>query len=158
MWCSIAIIIIINILLLLHPFNSLFSQQKGKPFWILLKQEMIVGVGILRNKESCQRVICKKSSAERSANYPLSLFHMPQRKNSAFLRIAKLRFARIVQQMCSRCIAASGIPRCLPSIFFVVCLPKNRVVFFTISTNFKISSTFQVSHHFAGRCDWLQSV
>jgi len=26
---------------------------------------------------------------------------------------------------------------------------KNRVVFFTISINFKVSSTFQVSHHFA---------
>jgi len=36
------------LLLLLHPFNSLFSRttwicghQKGKPFWILLEQEMI---------------------------------------------------------------------------------------------------------------------
>jgi len=37
-----------NILLLLHPFNGLFSRitwvswhQKGKPFWILLQQEMM---------------------------------------------------------------------------------------------------------------------
>jgi len=31
-----------KVLLLLHPFNGLFSrQQKGKPFWILLKQEMM---------------------------------------------------------------------------------------------------------------------
>jgi len=74
MWCSIAIIIIINILLLLHPFNSLFSQQKGKPFWILLKQEMIVGVSILRNKESCQRVICKKSKCRTFCKLPLITF------------------------------------------------------------------------------------
>jgi len=40
----------------------------------------------------------------------------------------------------------------------VVRLPKNRVVFFTISINFKVCSTFQVSHHFAGQCDWLQFV
>jgi len=49
----------------------------------------------LRNPESCQGVICEKSSAEYSANYPLSLFRIPQPKNSAFLRIAKLPFARI---------------------------------------------------------------
>jgi len=39
--------------LLLHPFNGLFSRttwvsrhQKSKPFWILLKQEMMGGNGI----------------------------------------------------------------------------------------------------------------
>jgi len=39
---------IVLLLLLLHPFNSLFSRttwvsrhQKGKPFWILLEQEMM---------------------------------------------------------------------------------------------------------------------
>jgi len=39
---------IILLLLLLHPFNSLFSRttwvswhQKGKPLWILLEQEMM---------------------------------------------------------------------------------------------------------------------
>jgi len=39
--------LIYTILLLLHPFNGLFSRatwvswhQKGKPFWILLQQEM----------------------------------------------------------------------------------------------------------------------
>ena len=39
------------------------------------------GVGILRNAESCQGVICGKSSAERFANYPLLLFRIPQTKN-----------------------------------------------------------------------------
>ena len=84
----------------------------------------------LRNAESCQGVICGKSSEEHSTNYPLSLLRIPQPKNSAFPRIAKLQFARVVQQMCNRCIAASGVPRCFPSVglFFVVRLPKNRAV------------------------------
>ena len=41
------------LLLLLHPFNVLFSRttwvsqhQKGKPFWILTKQETMGGIGI----------------------------------------------------------------------------------------------------------------
>ena len=70
----------------------------------------------LRNAESCQGVICGKSSAERSANYPLSLFRIPQPKNSAFSLIAKLPFARIAQHMCNRCIPASGIPWSLEKI------------------------------------------
>ena len=37
-------------------------------------------------------------------------------------------------------------------------LPENRVVFFTISINFKVSSAFQVSCHFASLCDWFQFV
>ena len=83
----------------------------------------------LRNAESCHGVICRKSSAERSGNYPSSLFCILQPKNSAFPRIAKLPFTCIVQHMCNRCIAASGVPRSLPSVFFVVRLPKNRIVF-----------------------------
>ena len=82
----------------------------------------------LRNAESCQGVICGKSSAERSANYQLSLFRILQPKNSAFPRITKLPFARIVQQMYNRCLAASGVPGSFPAVFFVVRLPKNRVV------------------------------
>jgi len=31
-----------------------------------------------------------------------------------------------IQKMCNRCTAASGVPRFLPSVFFVVSLPKNR--------------------------------
>ena len=92
----------------------------------------------LRNAESCQGVICGKSSAEHSANYPLSLCRIPQLKNSAFPQIAKLPFARIVQHMRNRCIAASGVPGSFPSVLFVIHLPKNRVI--TISTNFKVSS------------------
>jgi len=69
---------------------------------------LIGGAGILQNAESCQGVICGKSSAERSANYPLSLFRIPQPKNCAFPWIAKLLFARIAQQMCNRCMPSRG--------------------------------------------------
>jgi len=62
----------------------------------------------MRIAESCQGVICGKSSAEHSANYPLSLFRIPQPKNSAFPRTTKLPFARIAQQMCNRCIPSRG--------------------------------------------------
>jgi len=55
----------------------------------------MTGAGILRNAEGCQGIICGKSSAERSANYPLLLFRIPQPENSAFPRIAKLAFARM---------------------------------------------------------------
>ena len=98
-------------------------------FHCLCINQSNTGAGILGNAESCQGVICGKSSAERSTNYPLSLFRIPQLKNSLFPRIAKLPFARIVQLMCSRSSATSGIMRCLPSVFFVVHLPTNRVVF-----------------------------
>jgi len=50
----------------------------------------------MRIAESCQGVICGKSSAEGSANYPLSLFRIPQVKNSAFSLIAKLPFTHTV--------------------------------------------------------------
>jgi len=75
-------------------------------------------------------VMCRKSSAERSANYPLSLFRIPQPKNSAFTQITILPFARIGQRICNRCIAAFGIPWSLASVFFfVVRLPKNGSFF-----------------------------
>jgi len=74
------------------------------------------GVGrlFLRNAESCQGIICRKSSAERCTNYtPYRFSAFRSRKMQHFLRIAKLPFARIVQQMCNRCIATSGVPRSL---------------------------------------------
>jgi len=47
--------LLLLLLLLLHPFNGLFSRttcvrqhQKGKPFWILLEQEIMGGTGIWR--------------------------------------------------------------------------------------------------------------
>jgi len=46
--CKSKLLLLLLLLLLLHLFNSLFSRttwvsryQKGKPFWILLKQEMM---------------------------------------------------------------------------------------------------------------------
>ena len=80
----------------------------------------------LRNAESCHRVTCRKSSVEHSTNYPLSHSAV---ENPAVPQIAKLLLARIVQQMCNWCIAASGVPRSLPSIFFVMYLPKNSIFY-----------------------------
>jgi len=44
--------------------------------------------------------------------------------------------------------------------FRILCGPfgKEQRSCFTISTNFKVSSAFQVSCHFASGCDWFQSV
>jgi len=46
-------ILLLLLLLLLHPFNGLFSStiwvsrhQKGKPFWILMMQEIMGGSDI----------------------------------------------------------------------------------------------------------------
>ena len=75
----------------------------------------------IQNVESCQGVICGKSSAERSVHSTAENPHFHGSQNN--------RFPHIVQQMCNRCIATSGVPRSLPSIFFVVRLPKNRVLF-----------------------------
>jgi len=118
---------------------------------------VFTGCGYFAECRKLSEVVCRKSSAERSANYPLSLFRILQPKNSAFPRIAKLPFARIAQQMCNRCEPASGIPGSLPSVFIVVHLPKNRVVFF-LQFRLTYSSTFQVSCHFASRCNWFQFV
>ena len=97
-----------------------------------------LGARVLRNAENCQRVICGKSSAEHSANYPLSFFRFPQPKNSAFMRNAKLPFTQCttdVQPM------HSNVRRpVVPSFcIFVVLSPKNGS-FFTISNsiNFKV--------------------
>jgi len=59
-------------------------QLAGSNFQLsvtLLKVES--GASNLRNAENSQGVICGKSSAECSTNYPLSLFRIPQVKNSA---------------------------------------------------------------------------
>ena len=78
----------------------------------------------MQNAESCQRVICRESSAEHSANYLSSFFRIQQPKNSAFPQITKLSFARIVQQMCNRCIAVSRGPF-LPYSLWSVCQAFN---------------------------------
>jgi len=103
----------------IHQFNIKIHSYK---------LHQITGMGILWNAESCQGVTCGKSSAERSANYPLPLFRIPQPKNSAFSQIARLPFARIAQQMCNRCIAASRGPFVPYSLWSIYGLPKNRVV------------------------------
>jgi len=89
-------------------------------------------VGILRNAQSCQGVTCGKSSAECWTNYPLSLFPHSAAEKFTFPRITKITIrshcATDAQQMRSQCIAASGILWSLPSIFFVVHLPKMVVL------------------------------
>ena len=94
------------------------------------------GTGILRNADcgKLSRGNLRKISKIKCGTFrklPLSLFCIPQLKNSAFLRIAKLPFARIVQLMCSQSIATSGVLLCLPFVFFLVRFAKemNRVVF-----------------------------
>ena len=115
------------------------------------------GVGILPKAESCQAVICGKSSAENSANYPFITFPHFTAEKFHISVIAKLPFARTVQQKCNRCIQASGVPQSLPSVFFVVRLSKNRVVFFTILINFK--SLFHIPSVTSFRWSmWLASI
>jgi len=62
-------------------------------------------------KTSCDGVRvfleCRKLSRGNLQKIKCGTFRILQPKNSAFLRIAKLPFARIVQQMCNWCIAAS---------------------------------------------------
>jgi len=74
---------------------------------------------------------------------PYHFCRIPQPINFA-LRGSQNYRSLALYNTCNRCIAASGIPRLFPSVFIVVRLPENRVV----STNFKVSSTFQVSYHF----------
>jgi len=68
---------LITYLLLLCPFNSLFSgttwvsrHQKGKPFWILLKQEM---VGWQWHQLDHMQIICSSLQTDNHASTsPLS--------------------------------------------------------------------------------------
>jgi len=69
------------------PGSELARERKGcesvPSSWLCSWDWYFAECG-LRNAESCQGVICGKSSAERSTKYPLSLFRIPQPKNSAF--------------------------------------------------------------------------
>jgi len=107
----------------------------------------------IQNVESCQGVICGKSTAERSTNYPLlhstaenPHFHGSQ--NNRSLTLYNICVTDALQQ--------SAV-----SSFRILCGPfaKEQGTFFTILINFKVSSTLQqVSYHFTGRYDWLQFV
>jgi len=65
--------------LLLHPFNGFFStttwvswHQKGKPFWILLEQEMM---GWLWHQLDHMQIICTSLQTDYHASTsPLSFF------------------------------------------------------------------------------------
>ena len=74
-----------------------------------------MGAGILRNAESCRGVICRKSSAEHSANYPSLLFCIPQRKNSAFPQIANYHSLTLYNK-CAKLMYSSIRPPAVPSL------------------------------------------
>ena len=67
------------LLLLLHPFNGLFSKttwvsrhQKGKPFWILLEQEMM---GWQWHQLDHMQIICISLQTDYHASTsPLSMY------------------------------------------------------------------------------------
>jgi len=134
-------------------FRTAFNHTV--PVWIVLKWIFIVRTREnvktwtwMWNAESCQEIICGKSSAERSANYSVSHFHIPQPKNSAFSRITKLPCTRIVQQMCNRCIAASGVLWSVPSVFFVVW----SILQFWLTSNISSVTSFHCSMWLASIC------
>ena len=71
----------IKLLLLLHPFNGLFSrttwvspQRKGKLFWILLEQEMMTWQ--LRQLDHMQIICTSLQTDNRASTLPL-LFYRP---------------------------------------------------------------------------------
>jgi len=69
---------LIILLLLLHPFNGLFSRttcvsqhQKGKEFWILLEQEMI---GWQWHQLDHMQIICTSLQTDNHASSSLSFY------------------------------------------------------------------------------------
>jgi len=68
-----------RLLLLPHPFNGLFSRttwvsrhQKGKPFWILLEQEMMRWQW---HQLDCMQIICTSLQTDNHASTsPLSFY------------------------------------------------------------------------------------
>jgi len=69
------------VLLLLHPFNVLFSgttwvsrHQKGKPFWILLEQEMM---GRQWHQLDHTQIICTSLHTDNHASTSALSFYRP---------------------------------------------------------------------------------
>jgi len=77
-----------RLLIPLHPFNGLFSRttwisrhQKGKPFWILLDQEMI---GWQWHQLDHMQIICTLLQTDNHANTsPLKSFYRPDALHAA---------------------------------------------------------------------------
>jgi len=75
-------------LLLLHPFNGLISRttwvsqhQEGKPFWILLQQEMI---GWQWHQLDYMKIICASLHTDNHASVPHhSVFYRPDALRAA---------------------------------------------------------------------------
>ena len=77
-------------LLLLHPFNGLFSRttwvsrhQKGKPFWILLKQDMM---GWQWHQLTHTQIICTSLQTDNYASTPPLSFY---RRDATVLKAHK---------------------------------------------------------------------
>jgi len=74
-----AFLTLLTTILLLYPFNSIFSRttwesryQKGKPFWILLKQEMM---GWQWHQLDHMQIICTSLETDNHATTsPLSFY------------------------------------------------------------------------------------
>ena len=72
-------LLLLLLLLLLHPFNGFFSRtiwvnrhQKGKPFWILMKQEMM---GWQCHQLDHMQIICTPlQTGNHASTMPLSLY------------------------------------------------------------------------------------
>jgi len=88
--------------------------------------------------ESCQGVICRKSSAERSANYPLSLFRIPQPQNIPHFHASQNYRSLALYNRCATHPQQRQASRGLS--FRILCGPfaKEQGSYFTISTNFKV--------------------
>jgi len=93
----------------------------------------------MQNAESCQGVICEKSSAERCANYQLSLFCIPQPKKFCISADHKTT----VRSRCTTDVQPmhSSVRRPGVLSFRILCclFAKEQGSCFTISTNFKLT-------------------
>jgi len=81
------------LLLLLHPFNGLFSRttsvsqhQKGKPFWILLEQEMM---GWQWHQLDHMQIICTSLQTDNHASTSPLSFYRPDALPAAEPTVSK---------------------------------------------------------------------
>ena len=85
-------------LLLLYPFNNLFSRitwvsqhQKGKPFWILLEQEMM---GCQWHQLDHMQIICTSLQTDNHASTsPLSFYRASYAKRGTSCRRVSVRLS-----------------------------------------------------------------
>jgi len=90
--------------LLLHPFNGLFSrrtwvrrQQKGKPFWILLEQEMM---GWQWHQLDHMQIICTSLHTDNHASTSPLSFYKPDALPVTQPTASKYWRQRKIKQIC----------------------------------------------------------